>query len=84
MGKIRNEHNISQNEAAIRAGMTRQYYCNIENGARGQKLPISTAKKIAKALNLTLDELWEYEKEYLQELKEEAKKEKARDGSSHF
>jgi transcriptional regulator with XRE-family HTH domain len=48
--KIRIQREKSQEEIAASAGISQQYYSFIESGARGKKLPVITAKKIANAL----------------------------------
>lgn len=40
----------SQDEVALAAGISQQYYSFIESGARGKKLPVPTAKRIAAVL----------------------------------
>lgn len=48
--KIREDKGLTQNIVAESAGISRQFYSMIENGDRGEKLPVQTAKKIAEAL----------------------------------
>ena len=48
--KIRKEKSLSQEAVASECGISRQYYSMIENGDRGTKLPVPTAKKIADVL----------------------------------
>jgi putative transcriptional regulator len=42
---------LSQKEVAKEAGLSAAYYCYIESGERGKKLPVKTAKAIASVLN---------------------------------
>lgn len=49
--KIRLNAHYSQHNVAIEAGIAQQYYCFIESGERGKKLPVQTAKSIASVLN---------------------------------
>lgn len=52
--------NISQEELAFRAGLHRTYIGMVERAERS--ISLQNAKKIADALNLTLDSLLEYGK----------------------
>jgi transcriptional regulator with XRE-family HTH domain len=47
---IRIQREKSQDEVALAAGISQQYYSFIESGARGKKLPVPTAKRIAAVL----------------------------------
>ena len=47
---IRKKHGLLQKEVAKMANISPQYYCYIEAGERGDKLPVNTAKKIAEVL----------------------------------
>lgn len=49
--KIREELNLTQEQVAVRAHISQQYYGHIESGIRGQKLPVPTAKAIATVLH---------------------------------
>ena len=49
--EIRENANVTQAEIALKAKISQQYYSTIENGQRGNKLPVQTAKAIAQALN---------------------------------
>jgi len=57
--KIRETAGLSQSQVAEKAGITQNYYSYIESGQRGEKLPIQTAKKIAKALNFDWQKFYE-------------------------
>lgn len=43
---IRENQKKSQYEVADEAGMSQSYYASIETGARGNKLPVKTAKNM--------------------------------------
>ena len=45
--RIREEKNMSQDLVSREAGIAQGYYSDIENGVKGCKLPVETAKKIA-------------------------------------
>lgn len=53
----------SQNDVAKEAGISQQYYSFIESGARGKKLPVPTAKRIASALGFDWEEFYESNQE---------------------
>lgn len=57
--KTRIDKNKSQKEVAEAAGISQQYYAFIENGQRGKKLPVPTAKKIAKVFNIDWKRFYE-------------------------
>lgn len=48
---IREDANMTQENVSLKSGISREYYNRIESGRRGNKLPVSTAKRIAEALN---------------------------------
>ena len=48
--EIRVSQNKTQDRIASEIGKTRQYYSAIENGTRGNPLPVPIAQKIAAAL----------------------------------
>lgn len=58
----RNSTNLSQKQVAKEAGLSTTYYCYIESGTRGQKLPVKTAKAIASALNFDWQMFYEEDK----------------------
>lgn len=49
--------NLTQEELAVKAGVTRATICNIENGT--QDIKVGNLKKIAEALDVKLSELIE-------------------------
>lgn len=57
--KLRENKSMSQMQAAEAAEISQQYYSFIENGERGAKLPVSTAKKIAAALGFDWQRFYE-------------------------
>jgi transcriptional regulator with XRE-family HTH domain len=54
--KLRKKHEISQEELARKAGITYSTLIKVESGANDNPT-IKTVKKIANALNVSLDEL---------------------------
>lgn len=54
--ELRKKIGLSQKELADLVGTSQSAICNYENGNR--KLNIETAQKIAIALEISLDELW--------------------------
>lgn len=54
---LRRERGITQEELAEKAGLHRAYFWDIENG---RNISIKTAHKIAKALNVSLSELFNF------------------------
>lgn len=57
--QLRTNIGKSQEEIADMAGVSQQYYSFIENGDRGKKLPVPTAKKIAGALGIDWTRFYE-------------------------
>jgi transcriptional regulator with XRE-family HTH domain len=57
--QIRIDNCVSQDDVATACGISRQYYSLIENGDRGKKLPVPTAKKIAGALGIDWTRFYE-------------------------
>lgn len=57
--KIRGKAHLTQNEVAKQSYITRQYYWAIEMEIRGAKLPVPTAKAIAKVLNFDWKRFYE-------------------------
>lgn len=49
--------NLTQEELAVKAGVTRATICNIENGT--QDIKVGNLKKIAEALDVKISELIE-------------------------
>lgn len=58
---IRIQREKSQDEVALAAGISQQYYSFIESGARGKKLPVPTAKRIAAALGFDWQDFYKEE-----------------------
>lgn len=61
---IRTQREKSQDEVALAAGISQQYYSFIESGARGKKLPVPTAKRIAAVLGFDWKEFYEEQEEH--------------------
>ena len=58
---LRSKRNYSQTVMADKLEMTRQAYCQIENGQRQNDLPLSLMVKISDVFNITLDDIKNYE-----------------------
>lgn len=52
---IRNSKGLTQKVVAAKCGLTQGYYSMIENGERGQAIPLSTAQRIADVLGFPVD-----------------------------
>lgn len=59
--EIRKSLGLSSYKAAEMAGLSQSYYSAIENGVRGRKLTVPTAKKIAAALGFDWQRFYEDE-----------------------
>lgn len=55
--KLRKEKQLTQEELAVKAGLHRAYFWDVESG---RNISIKTAYKIAKALDVTLSELFNF------------------------
>lgn len=55
--KLRNEKKMSQNEVAIKLGVTAATICRYESGKR--KLPFEIAKKLAEIFDVPWQQLYE-------------------------
>lgn len=56
--RLRKEKGLTQEKLADKAGLHRAYFWDIENG---RNISIKTADKIAKALGVTLSELFKFD-----------------------
>jgi len=56
--RIREERGLTQKEMADILGYSLHHYNKVENGTLKKKLPIWKAAKLAKELNITLDEIF--------------------------
>lgn len=56
---IREKSGYSQYAISRLTGLSQSYYASVESGTRGEKLPVPTAKKIAKALNFDWTKFYE-------------------------
>lgn len=61
----RQKKGYSQRKTAQEAGLSAQHYCRIENGERGKKISFLTIGRIAKVLEIPLDEYYRYERSYI-------------------
>ena len=66
--KIRTAKGISKRKVAREAGLSYQNYIRIENGERGKKVSFLIIGRIAKALDVSLDELYKSEQDYIDSL----------------
>lgn len=55
--RLRKEKNLTQEELAVKAGLHRAYFWDIESG---RNVSIKTAYKIAKALGVKLSDLFDF------------------------
>ncbi len=65
--EIRKKKGLSQYQVARQAKLSQSYYAGIETGDRGHKLPVHTAKKIAKALDFNWTKFYEDDPKTLNE-----------------
>ena len=61
MKEARTSLNLSQQSVAEMVGITRQYYQQIESGNRQSALDISLASKLSGVLNLSLEQISDFE-----------------------
>ena len=59
--EIRKARNMTHDAVASASGISRAYYTNVENGKRGDPLPVDTAKKIAETLGFDWTKFFEEE-----------------------
>lgn len=64
----RERKGYSQRRTAKEAGLSHQQYGRIENGVSGSKISFLTIGRIAKVLDISLDEYHRYEKAYIDHL----------------
>ena len=62
--KAREEKGYSMRKTARIAGMSFQHYSKVENGDRGTRVSFMIMSRIAEALEISLDDMKEAEKEY--------------------
>ena len=62
--KAREEKGYSMRKTARIAGMSFQHYSKVENGDRGTHVIFMIMSRIAEALEISLDDMKEAEKEY--------------------
>lgn len=56
---VRKSCNLTQNDVALQANISRSYYTRIESNNRGKNLPAQTAKAIAKVLDFDWKRFYE-------------------------
>ena len=59
--KMREKHNLSQQDVANKLDITRQYYGLIENGERQKRMDITLAQKLADIFGITIEDIGRYE-----------------------
>ena len=64
----RQKKGYSQRRTARESGVSYQHYAKIENGDRGKKVSFLTIGRIAAVLDISLDDLYQLEKAYLDEV----------------
>ncbi len=70
---LRIKKDYSQRKVAYESGMSYQHYSKLESGKRGGKVSLLIMGRIARTLDISLDELYTREEEYqnkIQRLKE--------------
>lgn len=64
----RQNKGYSQRRTARESGISYQHYSKIESGDRGKKVSFLTIGRIATVLGISLDDLYQLEKSYLDDL----------------
>jgi len=64
MKTLRIKNCLSQTEAAVKLGVTQQYYSLIENGARQQSISLELIKNLSAIFGVPVNELIDAEDEY--------------------
>ncbi len=64
---LRQKHAYTIDQLSERAEISYNHYQLIETGKRGLRLSLMIAYKLAKALDITIDEFYQYEKSYLKD-----------------
>ncbi len=64
LSNIRQNKGLSQRKVAREAGISFQHYSMIESGERGGKVSFLIVGRIAKALDISLDDFYKLECEY--------------------
>jgi len=64
---LRQKQAYTIEQLSERAGISYNHYQLIETGKRGLRLSLMIAYKLALALNITIDEFYQYEKGYLKD-----------------
>lgn len=67
----REKKGYSQRRTASEAGLSHQHYSRIETGVRGKKVSFLTIGRIARVLDVSLDEFYRYEKAYIDRIEYE-------------
>lgn len=64
--KRREDLGLSQRKVARKSNVSYQYYSQFENGHRGKHISLRMAAKIARVLDLTLEEFYVLENKYIE------------------
>ncbi|MDR1158863.1 MAG: helix-turn-helix transcriptional regulator [Oscillospiraceae bacterium] len=54
---LRRQAEMTQAQVAKSAGVSQGYYCRLERGEKGKRLPVRTAQRLASALGCSLAQL---------------------------
>lgn len=65
---LRTAHGLSQQDVANKAGITRQYYQQIEAGTRQRRIDVSLLTAIGRAFGLSLTDIADLEAEAISQL----------------
>lgn len=62
--ELRMNKGFSQRKVARESGISYQHYSKIENGERGNKVSFLVIGRIARVLNVSIDQLFDLEEDY--------------------
>jgi transcriptional regulator with XRE-family HTH domain len=63
----RSKLNLTAMDVSLECELSHNYYQQLENGTRGEKLPVSTLIKISEVLGFNLCDIIKYERDYIEE-----------------
>lgn len=66
--ELRMDKGFSQRKVARESGISYQHYSKIENGERGNKVSFLVIGRIARVLNVSIDQLFDLEEAYQESL----------------
>ncbi len=67
---FREQNKLSQQNVALKIGLSQQYYNYIEKGVRQKDMSLSVMERLAKVFNLSLETIIDAEKDYQKSLEE--------------